>query len=76
MTIRSPFPIRMIALDLDGTLLRSDRSIGSRTLEALHAAQAKGVEIVLASGRSVIAMESTAAKFQFDPLHPYVFQRC
>lgn len=56
----------MIAIDLDGTLLRSDRSIGSRTIDALHAAQANGVEIVFASGRSMQTMEATASAFNFD----------
>jgi Cof subfamily protein (haloacid dehalogenase superfamily) len=61
-----PAPIRLIALDLDGTLLRQDRSIGERTLKALQAAQRRGVEIVLASGRMTPAMESTAAQLAID----------
>jgi Cof subfamily protein (haloacid dehalogenase superfamily) len=59
-------PIRLIALDLDGTLLRSDHSIGPRSLEALHAAHAKGIEIVLASGRMTPAMERTAKALGLD----------
>ena len=59
-------PIRMIALDLDGTLLRSDCSIGTRTVKALQAAKAIGVEIVLASGRMTPAMEQTAALLGLD----------
>lgn len=61
-----PQPIRMIALDLDGTLLRADKSIGPRTRDALHAARKKGVEIVLASGRMTPAMEETAQKLGLD----------
>lgn len=59
-------PIKLIALDLDGTLLRSDHSVGPRSLEALHAAHAKGIEIVLASGRMTPAMERTAAALGLD----------
>ena len=56
----------MIALDLDGTLLREDRSVGPRTIKALHAAHAKGIEIALASGRMTPAMEVTAAALELD----------
>ena len=63
---RPALPIRMIALDLDGTLLRSDKTVGARTIEALRAAHAKGVEIVLASGRMTPAMEETAKRLELD----------
>jgi hydroxymethylpyrimidine pyrophosphatase-like HAD family hydrolase len=43
--------IRLVALDIDGTLLRSDKSIAPRTRAALDAARARGVRIVLATGR-------------------------
>jgi Cof subfamily protein (haloacid dehalogenase superfamily) len=59
-------PIHLIALDLDGTLLRSDKTIGRRTIDALHAAHKKGVEIVLASGRMTPAMESTVDLLGLD----------
>ncbi len=66
MSDRSSVPIRLIALDLDGTLLREDNTIGPRSLEALHAAHAKGVAIVLASGRMTPAMEPTAEALGLD----------
>lgn len=59
-------PVRMIALDLDGTLLCTDKTLGQRTKEALHAAHAKGVEIVLASGRMVSSIERVAALVELD----------
>ena len=43
--------IRLIAFDLDGTLLRRDKSISPRTLQALQAAKEKGVLLVPATGR-------------------------
>lgn len=61
-----PQPIRMIALDLDGTLLRSDKTIGPRTIDALRKAHAKGVEIALASGRMTPAMEDAAKALDLD----------
>jgi hypothetical protein len=42
---------RLIAIDMDGTLLNEDGRVSSRTLAALHAAHAAGVEIVVATGR-------------------------
>ena len=39
--------IRLIAFDLDGTLLRSDKSISPRTMQALLAARERGVLLVL-----------------------------
>lgn len=49
--------IKLIALDLDGTLLTSDKKISDRNLAALKAAQAKGVKVVLTTGRPLKAME-------------------
>ncbi len=42
----------MFATDLDGTLLRSDRSVSPRTAEAMAAAQAAGIEVVWATARA------------------------
>ena len=43
--------IRLIAFDLDGTLLRSDKSISPRTIQALLAARERGVLLVPSTGR-------------------------
>lgn len=43
--------IRLIALDLDGTLLTADKSILPETAEALEDAQSKGIYVVPATGR-------------------------
>lgn len=42
---------KLIALDMDGTLLTSDKKISENTKNALKEAEAKGVKVVLASGR-------------------------
>src|ERR1700730_13658237 len=44
-------PPRMIAVDIDGTLIASGGIIGPRTVNALRAAAESGVEIVIATGR-------------------------
>jgi len=43
--------LRLVASDLDGTLLRSDGAVSGRTRAALAAARAAGLEVVLASAR-------------------------
>ncbi|MFD3508866.1 HAD family hydrolase [Nocardia sp. NPDC058666] len=42
----------MFATDLDGTLLRSDRTVSARTAEAMANAQAAGIEVVWATARA------------------------
>ena len=44
-------PIRLLASDLDGTLLHSDNSVSDRTREALEAAEKAGLLIVFVTGR-------------------------
>ena len=44
---------KIIALDMDGTLLNDQKVITERTKEALIKAREKGVKVVLASGRPV-----------------------
>lgn len=44
-------PIRMIALDLDGTLLNSDKELTPGNLAALERAAGAGIEIVPTTGR-------------------------
>lgn len=43
--------MRLAAVDLDGTLLRSDKTLSERTLAALSAARAAGIEVVVVSAR-------------------------
>lgn len=42
---------KLLVLDVDGTLLNSEKEISKRTLAALLKVQQMGVRIVLASGR-------------------------
>jgi Cof subfamily protein (haloacid dehalogenase superfamily) len=47
------FPYRLIATDLDGTLLRSDDTVSARTRAALAAACAVGAVHIVVTGRAV-----------------------
>lgn len=44
--------IRLVAIDVDGTLLRSDGRLADPVLEALHRAQRAGAAVVLATARA------------------------
>jgi Cof subfamily protein (haloacid dehalogenase superfamily) len=53
------FPIRLVALDIDGTLVGEDLVIGPRTLAAVRAAMDHGVHVALVTGR----MTTSALRF-------------
>jgi Cof subfamily protein (haloacid dehalogenase superfamily) len=42
---------QMVAIDLDGTLLRQDGTMGERTQRALQAAVKRGIKVVICTGR-------------------------
>ena len=44
-------PPRLIAIDLDGTLLNTSGQVSPRNLAALHLAESAGIEIVISTGR-------------------------
>lgn len=43
--------IKLIAIDLDGTLLKNDKTISEKNIQTLQAAKAQGVKVVLCTGR-------------------------
>lgn len=47
---------KLIALDMDGTLLTTDKKVSERTAASIKEAEAKGVKIVLASGRPLLGL--------------------
>ncbi|MEQ8145806.1 HAD family hydrolase [Streptomyces sp. OP7] len=49
----SAFPYRLVATDLDGTLLRDDHTVSGRTRDALAAAAAAGAAHIVVTGRAV-----------------------
>lgn len=44
--------VDVVATDLDGTLLRSDRTVSTRTADAMAAAEAAGIRVVWATARA------------------------
>jgi hypothetical protein len=57
--------IRLIALDLDGTLVNSRWEISEKDLEALAVASARGIQIVVVTGRRPRAAAPYVAKIPF-----------
>ena len=51
---------RMVALDLDGTLLNRDHTISDVNREAIRSIAERGVTVALCSGRSTVAMQAHA----------------
>ncbi|WP_027108347.1 Cof-type HAD-IIB family hydrolase [Lacticigenium naphthae] len=58
--------IKAIVCDMDGTLLTSDSLIDTQTLNKLKELQAKGVKLILASGRSYIRLLPDALKLDME----------
>jgi hypothetical protein len=48
--------IKLIAIDLDGTLLHSDRTLSDENRQAVREAKAAGVQVVLCTGRPLRSM--------------------
>lgn len=54
--------IRLIATDLDGTLLGGEKEIPELNIRALQEAERRGIQVVLASGRSYSSVRLIARK--------------
>src|SRR5271170_5413597 len=62
---------KILACDLDGTLLGRDHKVNERDLEALRRARAMGIHIAICTGRS--AVESAGVIGALDLSGPGVF---
>ncbi len=63
---------KLIALDMDGTLLTSSKTISPRTKQAIASARAHGVTVVLASGRPLEGMVDKLAELDIRGENEYV----
>ncbi|KJY83427.1 HAD family hydrolase [Vibrio galatheae] len=63
---------KLIALDMDGTLLTSDKTISQRTKLAIEQARQKGVKVVLASGRPLDGMQSKLDELNIEGDNEFV----
>lgn len=60
--------IRLIAVDLDDTLLGEDKQISTRNFQAIQAAKQKGVEVVLATARGWFGTRSFYRQLELESL--------
>ncbi|TDM04157.1 Cof-type HAD-IIB family hydrolase [Macrococcus carouselicus] len=63
---------KLIALDMDDTLMTSGNVMSDRTRDALLAAQQAGVKVMLASGRPTSGMVKDAKLLQLDRRESYI----
>lgn len=59
-------PIRLLAVDIDGTLLNSQFRVSQRDIDALRHAHQCGVEVILVTGRRHTFAMPMAAQLGFD----------
>jgi hypothetical protein len=70
--VEGAFPIGLIALDLDGTLIGEDLVLGKRTLRAIAAARARGVAVSIVTGRMTTSARPYARTLGLvDPIVAY-----
>lgn len=63
---------KLIALDMDGTLLNEDKEISKRTMLAIGLAKEKGKKVVLATGRPLNGVRRYLEKLEMFDEHDYV----
>ncbi len=51
---RTSLAYDLVAIDLDGTLLGPDARVSARNIEAVHAARAAGLDVIVCTGRGYI----------------------
>ncbi|WP_425588318.1 HAD family hydrolase [Streptomyces tremellae] len=68
MSPAAAFPYRLVATDLDGTLLRDDGTVSDRTRAALGAAAAAGAAHIVVTGRSVPWARHVLADLSYEGL--------
>lgn len=57
---------KLIAIDMDGTLLNSKKEISNRTYDAIQKAKEKGIHIVLATGRLLKSAQFVAENLKLS----------
>lgn len=66
--------IRLVASDLDGTLLKSDGTISPQNIETIQALNQKGIVFTAASGRNYTGVHALFAgkKVSYEAIPPTV----
>lgn len=59
--------VKLIAIDLDGTLLNDEMKISRRNIETILDAKQKGIEVVVATGRANFDAQAIFKEFGLNP---------
>ncbi|MDD3428872.1 MAG: Cof-type HAD-IIB family hydrolase [Oscillospiraceae bacterium] len=63
---------KLLVLDIDGTVANTKKEISEENVQAVIAAQKKGVKVVVASGRATPGVMPTAKKLKLDEYGGYI----
>lgn len=63
--------IKLIAIDLDGTLLRDDKTISNRNKKVLQQAKEQGVKVVICTGRPLFAIKGFLERLELEDAGDY-----
>ncbi|AXY25405.1 hydrolase Cof [Suicoccus acidiformans] len=64
--------IKLIAIDLDGTLLDNEKQISPANMKALYRAQEAGIKVVLCTGRPYLGMKNFIEEIGFTDEDEYI----
>lgn len=64
--------IKLIAIDIDGTLLNSQHQITPRVLESIQKAEKQGIKVVLCTGRPLLGVADQLHQLKLDQGENYV----
>ncbi|MFR3358408.1 MAG: HAD-IIB family hydrolase, partial [Eubacterium sp.] len=62
----------VLVLDVDGTLMRTDKTISRKTIDEIVKIQEKGICVAIASGRCTAGIMPTARKIRLDEFGGYI----
>lgn len=62
----------ILVLDVDGTLMRTDKTISQRTIDEIVRIQEAGIKVAIASGRCTAGIMPTAKKICLDEFGGYI----
>ena len=62
----------VLVVDVDGTLMRTDKTISKRTIDAIVDLQQSGVKVAIASGRCTAGILPTARMIRLDEFGGYI----
>ena len=63
---------KLIALDIDGTLLNSEKKVTQEVFDAIQSAKEKGVKVVLSTGRPLPGVQSLLKELKLNDEENYV----